>query len=54
MTASFGGFSPTKNWWPQNSSFLSSNVLPLSAGSIENSVARRRACAAVYSWIGDR
>jgi hypothetical protein len=50
ITASIGGFSPTKYWWPQNSSFRSSLGFHSSAVGTENNMASEAAVrVAVYS-----
>ncbi len=53
ISACSGGFSPMKNWWPQNSSLRSSFVRHCMPMGTENSFASA-ACAAAYSWIGSR
>ena len=52
-TASVGGFSPVKNWCPQNSSLRSSFPFHCSDGPGVNSAASAF-CAAAYSWMGAR
>ncbi len=55
ITASVGGFSPTKYWWPQNSSLRSSSDFHCSAsGIVKSQASSRSAAAARYSWIGSR
>ena len=53
ITASLGGFSPVKNWCPQNSSLRSSLLFHCSCGPGVNSAASAF-CAAAYSWMGSR